>query len=90
MKFRSELIIEAIRFDGTPGGAVDLFEQFDIAGAKFLPFRDLRAGTLSIPTEDKIQIAKRGDWVVKGVNGDYFVIDSKTFDDSYEKISENV
>lgn len=28
---------DSIRFDGTPAGAWDVFDQFDILGAKFVP-----------------------------------------------------
>jgi hypothetical protein len=80
--------IEAIRFDGTPKGAVDLFNQFDIDGAKFVPLDGtadgLRSGTLTIPTLEGVMTADAGDVVIRGVKGEYYPIKPGILECTYE------
>ena len=43
----SETTSDTVVFDGTPSGAIAVFEKFDIPGAKFLPnLWDLGHGVL--------------------------------------------
>ena len=66
MKYRKKpVVIEAVLFDGTPAGALKVFDEFDIPGAKFAPNHGLLMGTLLIPTLEGTMIASPGDWIIK-------------------------
>jgi hypothetical protein len=85
MKYRKKpVVIEAVQFDGTPAGAIDVFEVFDIPGGKFLPAHDLRIGQLMIPTLEGDMIANRGDWIIKGVKGEFYPCKPEIFEATYE------
>jgi hypothetical protein len=84
MKFRKKpVVIEAVQFQGTPESAVDVFEQFDIPGGKFKPANDLRTGVISIPTLEGEMTAQRGDWIIKGVKGEFYPCKPDIFDATY-------
>jgi len=85
MKFRKKpVVIDAVQFDGTPGGAVAVFEQFDVPGGKFLPEADLRTGTLLIPTLEGDHTARAGDWIIRGVAGEFYPCKPDIFEKTYE------
>ena len=86
MKFRHKpVIVEAVQFDGTPAGAILVFETFDIPGGKFRPDYDLRTGTLLIPTLEGGQSASRNDWIIKGTHGEFYPCKPSIFADIYEE-----
>lgn len=91
-KYRKKpIVIEAIQFDGTPLGAIKVFEHFDIPGGKFRPDHDLRTGTLFIPTledganEEAKHIASRGDWIIQGIKGEFYPCKPDIFAATYEQ-----
>lgn len=88
MKFRKMPVeIEAIRFDGTPEGANAVFATFDIPRAKFLPsFPDLTKGILLIPTLEGDHTASAGDWIIKGVKGEFYPCKPAIFEATYEAV----
>lgn len=84
-KFRKKpVVIDAVRFDGTPGGAVELFKEFDIPGAKFAPAYDLQTGHINIPTLEGVMRADAGDYVIRGVKGEFYPCKPDIFEASYE------
>ena len=86
-KFRKRpVVIEAIQFDGTPKGAVELFSQFDISGGKFEPDYDLKTGNLMIPTLEGKMRAHRNDWIIRGVKGEFYPIKNDIFRETYEEV----
>jgi hypothetical protein len=85
MKYRKKpVVIEAMSFDGAPASAVAIFEVFDIPGGKFLPDHDLRTGKLLIPTMEGDMTASRGDWIIKGIAGEFYPCKPDIFANSYE------
>lgn len=90
MKFRKKpVVIEAIRFDGTPGGAVQLFEAFDIPGATFVPvLTDLTRGHLVIPTLEGDHRADAGDWIIRGIKGEFYPVKDAIFQLTYEPVED--
>jgi hypothetical protein len=85
-KFRKKpVVIEAVKFDGTPEGAVQVFEQFDIPGAKFQPnLTDLTRGSLMIPTLEGDHLASAGDYIIRGVKGEFYPCKPDIFAATYE------
>ena len=43
---------------------------------------------LSIPTLEGIHIAKHGDWIIKGVQGEFYPCKPDIFEATYEKVQE--
>lgn len=82
---KKPVVIAAIQFDGTPGGAVAVFEAFDIPGGKFVPDHDLRTGTLLIPTLEGDHKASVGDWIIRGIKGEFYPCKPDIFAETYER-----
>ncbi|MFA6958552.1 MAG: Lar family restriction alleviation protein [Thermoanaerobaculia bacterium] len=78
--------IDAIQFDGTPAGANAVFDVFDIPGAKFRPSADLMTGTLLIPTLEGDHTASAGDWIIKGVKGEFYPCKPDIFVETNEPV----
>lgn len=84
-KFRKKpVVVDAVRFDGTPGGAVALFEEFDVPGAKVVPAHDLQTGWLTIPTLEGVMRADAGDYVIRGVKGEFYPCKPDIFEATYD------
>lgn len=91
MKFRKKpVVIDAEQFDGTPSSAVRVFEAFNIPGGKFLPnYDDLSKDCdLLIPTLEGEMMASAGDWIVKGVKGEFYPVKPDIFEATYEAVEE--
>lgn len=68
----SESALETIVFDGTPGGAIAVFEKFDIPDAKFLPnLWDLSRGVLVLPDS---KIVKAGGTIARTAEGTFELV----------------
>lgn len=85
MKFRKKpVIIEAIQF---LGDAVNLRECFHFCPP--LIHETYRAnGTLTIPTLEGKMICSKGDWIIKGVNGEFYPCKPDIFEKTYEKVED--
>jgi hypothetical protein len=84
-KFRKKpVVISAFQFDGTPQGAVELFEAFDIPGGKFVPDADFTTGSISIPTLEGLMRANGNDWIIRGVKGEFYPCKPDIFAATYE------
>lgn len=91
MKYRKKpVVIDAIQFDGTPCGALVVFDLFDIPGGKFHPdLADLNRGHLNIPTLKGVMSALKGDFVIKGVKGEFYPCKPDIFAATYEAVDDN-
>lgn len=96
-RFRTKLCeIDAVQFDGTPAGANVVFGIFDIPGAKFVPATDrltgilLTTGTLLIPTLEGDHIASPGDWIVRGLKGEFYPVKPDIFTMKYEEVPRDL
>ena len=86
-KFRKRpVVIEAVQFDGTPLGAIKVFEHFNVPGGKFRPDHDLRTGTLLIPTLEGDHTASPNDWIIQGIKGEFYPCKPDIFAATYEPV----
>ena len=87
-KFRKKpVIIDAIQFHGTAKSAIDVFDEFDIPNAKFIPCRgNLEHGYLIIPTLEGKHVALDQDWIIRGIVGEFYPCKPDVFDRTYEEI----
>ena len=84
MKFKKRpLVVDAIRFNGTPASANDVFDEFDIPGAKFHP-TSVEHGVLVIPTLEGSHTAAPGDWIIRGGAGEFYPCKPDIFAQTYE------
>lgn len=80
-KFRKKPVeIEAIKWTGDNFGELIQFAKTDIW------FDDL--GTLWIGTLEGDMIAKKGDYIIKGVKGEFYPCKPDIFAETYEVVSE--
>lgn len=81
MKFRKRpIIVEAVRFLGDDRNVKECMQ--------FCPpllNETYRANnTLTIPTLEGKMICSKGDWIIKGVNGEFYPCKPDVFDKTYE------
>ena len=91
-KYRKKpVVIEAVQFDGTPASGIEVFEAFDIPGGKFLPnYSDLSQGChLLIPTLEGNHTASPGDFIIKGIKGEFYPCKPDIFAATYEAVEES-
>ena len=90
MKFRKKpVVIEAVQFDGTAASGVAVFDAFDIPNGKFLPDLANVGGTgnrLLIPTLEGELTASAGDFIIRGVKGEYYPCKPDIFAATYEAV----
>jgi hypothetical protein len=88
MKFRKKpVVIEAVQWDGAN---IDVILDFCLTKASVrrapegqdTPARD----TIAIDTLEGTMTAQRGDWIIKGVKGEFYPCKPDIFETSYEKV----
>lgn len=79
---KKPVVIEAIQFFPT-GKCISELEQW---GLKInLDMTNPNVPLLKIPTLEGIMIAIEGDYIIKGVRGEFFPVRGDIFFDTYEK-----
>jgi hypothetical protein len=91
MKFRKKpVIIEAVKFDGMNAMEINLF-----TGGLSDPTDDSFGHSrwsekkLRIPTLEGVMIANAGDWIIKGVKGEFYPCKPDIFEDTYDAVSDS-
>ena len=83
MKYRKKpIIIEAVQFDGTDESVDWLLPQL-ISGEI-----GRTTNKLYIQTPEGIMTANVGDYIIKGVNGEFYPCSPDIFEKTYEPIEE--
>lgn len=84
MKFiKKPVEVEAMQFDGTMESAIELqrwSERYALPG-----FGD---GNLIVRTLNGEVIATKGDWIIKGIKGEFYPCAPDIFEKSYESKTE--
>jgi len=83
-KFRKKPVaVEAVRWTGD-----NTDEVFDFVGSEsgcaIYPLR----GIVVIPTLEGSATASAGDWIIKGVEGEFYPCNPRIFRKTYEKVDE--
>jgi len=87
MKYRKKpIVIEAYQFDGTVRGAEDLSRwiKTDEEPSGYDPARTPNGITIVINTLEGDMKAGCGDWIIKGVNGEFYPCKNDIFSKTYE------
>lgn len=81
MRFRKKpVVVEAVQWDGR----LDRLARF-MGGAVTVRL----SGEALIPTPEGTLTAQRGDWVIRGVNGEYYPCKPDVFQNTYEEVSDD-
>jgi hypothetical protein len=80
-KFRKKpVVIEAQTFDGTSDGAKAILPWMAGSGASYRP----GVNRIFIPTLEGIMEASPGDWIIKGISGEFYPCKPHIFKQTYE------
>ena len=79
-RFRKKPIeVEAVQWDpSTKEGAVELL--------RFLPNPAFVGDTIQFKTLEGIRTAQRGDWIIRGVKGEFYPCKPDIFEATYEPV----
>ena len=78
MKFRKKpIVIEAVHFDGNNHRECHDFIEGN---------HDSTVNYLNIKTLEGTMRVKRGDWIIKGVNGEFYPVKDDIFHLTYESV----
>ena len=87
MNFRKKpVVIEAFQFDGSSTGASKIKQWMktgEIPQLGGISTRDLGA-ELNIDTMEGVMTASAGDWIIKGVEGEFYPCKPDIFDKTYD------
>ena len=82
-KFRKKpVVIEAIQFEGGIPSVVKIVEELGIPEDRY----NFRNGKFYIHTLEGTHIANVGDWIIKGVKGEFYPIKPDIFEKTYEAV----
>ncbi len=82
-KFRKKpVVIEAIKWDGTNFDDVYSFMYLHTDTT----ISDMPSGNIVIHTLEGDMIANVGDWIIKGVNGEFYPCKPDIFEKTYEEV----
>lgn len=77
MRFRKRpIVIEAVQFTGSNHGEIARFEG--------LRYRTGFEGKVLIETLEGVMTADAGDWIIRGVKGEYYPCKPDIFEATYE------
>lgn len=83
-KYRKKpVVIEAIHWDGTYEKAQEINKW---NGQQFWKIEDDRR--IKIPTLEGLMIANVGDYIIKGVNGEFYPCKPDIFEKTYEVVED--
>ncbi len=79
-KYRKRpVVIEAVQFTGTNHEEVQRFDDSLVAKFHEVP----------IQTLEGLMVAKKGDWIIRGVNGELYPCKPDIFDKTYEAVDDD-
>lgn len=82
-KFRKKpVVIEAMQFDGTNGLAI---ERWSDSGAESMELPNGKR-FMQIMTLEGVMRAEFGDWIIKGVKGEFYPCKPDIFEATYEAV----
>ena len=87
MKYRKKpVVVEAVQFVDTEEAISDLCD-FGLYPVR-IDYADLNNPLLKIETLEGLLIATEGDYIIKGVQGEFYPCKPDIFKETYEKVEE--
>jgi len=89
MKYRKKpVVIEAMQFNGNPDDIISwIVENKPMEGNAVL-LAQIRDENIIIKTLEGDMKASIGDWIIKGVNGEFYPCKPDIFEKTYEAVEE--
>lgn len=89
MKFRKKpVVVEAVQFGGSSSDVADLKRWIEGGEYSRHPVRTKDLGrVLEIPTLEGVMTASPGDWIIKGVKGEFYPCKPDIFAATYEPVT---
>lgn len=88
MKYRKKpVIIEAIQFEGNSDRIIEIHE-FMGGDTIRVNYEDKNNPYLKIETLEGIMKASVGDYIIKGVNGEFYPCKPDIFEKTYERVTD--
>ena len=85
MKYRKKpVVIEAIQFDGSN------YSQINDWASQSHDFTYSIKGEMKINTLEGVMVCNINDWIIKGVNGEFYPCKPDIFEKTYEEVRETV
>jgi len=83
-------VIEAVRFDGGIESYLQIVEWMKASGDTFAMADEVRYTTplMLIPTLGGTHAANPGDWIIRGVRGEFYPCKPDIFEATYEAVEE--
>ena len=78
---KKPVIIEAVRFDGSSETA----REVEMWADKEMPYK-FDSQELLIPTMEGVMIASSGDFIIRGVKGEFYPCKPDIFDETYKLV----
>jgi hypothetical protein len=83
MRYRKKSVeIEAKQFDGTEESALKISEELDM----YQDAWDYSVEGMILHTLKGDMVASKGDWIIKGVQGEFYPCKPDIFDLTYDKV----
>ncbi len=79
---KKPVIIEAVQWTGDNREEMEKFITHTILAKKN------KEGELAIGTLEGVMTASKGDFIIRGVHGEYYPCKPDIFEETYEKVSE--
>ena len=80
---KKPVVIEAVQWNGV--GGTDLSDVLSIVSMKCLTFHESE-NKLIIHTLEGAKVANPGDWIIKGVKGEFYPCKPDIFEMTYEAV----
>lgn len=90
-KFRKRpVVIEAMQFDGRIDTYLRIFDWMKSCGDTWAAAGEVRYETplMLIPTLEGMHAANPGDWVIRGVKGEFYPCKPDIFEQTYESVDD--
>lgn len=82
---KKPITIQAMQFNGTPEGGQAINEWMTLHGAVGMAGLENSGRELKIETLEGTMTASAGDWVIRGVQGEFYPCKPDIFEQTYEK-----
>lgn len=84
------VLVEATQWDGTSEGAIYIVDWVREEGHQKVSYHEPKAiGSATVDARIYLNtsvgrtFAKRGDWIVRGVNNEFYIVKGENFDSSF-------
>ena len=87
---KKPVTIEAMQWDGDEDAAyevIDWIDQASTVARRFDAVYDCYGNTIAIKTLEGVITASAGDWIIRGVQGEFYPCKPDIFEQTYEAVT---